>query len=221
MLHRRPDNLLITGEQHQVVDVVALEEFDHGIPLFGGDGKAPQGFDVGYATDFLVEEDRNLQPGVGFGKIQPSLALLGLEDGVDDVEPAFPHPGEGIVPIHGHDLDPDAGLAFPQPPLVDEQALDPAIAAEKDIGGIVVVHHHPDRLGRIRPFAVSYLRTGGIRTQQQETHKQRKAQSSYHLHPLSRRHRLTPHPPDTRQMHRIRSLSRLPPSFFHPLSSFH
>jgi hypothetical protein len=51
----------------------------------------------------------------------------------------------------------DAGLLFPQLPLIDENALQSAVAVQKYIGGVVVVQNNRDG-----PGSGCGRRTGGI-----------------------------------------------------------
>ena len=147
MISGGPDDGLVTVEEHQAVDAALLEDVYGGIARFGSHDKSFQRGCVRDARDLLVEEDRYFDLCVGAGKVEPAGAFLRLEDGVDDVELARLHAGDGVAPIEGADLGLYAGLLLPQAPLVDQNPLLPAVAVFEAEGGVVVIHHHPDGAG--------------------------------------------------------------------------
>ena len=172
----RLDDRLVALEQQQVVHPAAAQVADDRVTLLGGHGKAVQRVDVGDAADLAGEEGRDLDAGVGPAEFEPLVPLLGAEGGVEDVVAAGPHGREGVLPVQGGDLDPDAGAFLPQAPLVRQDALGDAAAVKEHVGRVGIVHDHPQRA--VRGQGRTARRGTGYQQQQQQAQPEHAASSA-------------------------------------------
>ncbi len=134
--------ILVVGE---IGHAVGLEGANQGIARLDGDPEALEVRKGGQAADGLVEKNAGIDLGVGWAEIIKSLPLGRLEDRVDHVGVASLHAALRLVPAEADERDLPAGPALPLPPLVDHDALEPALGVAEGVGRIIVVRNHSQR----------------------------------------------------------------------------
>jgi len=141
------DQVLVTRILLQIGDAGLGEDVDAGIAIHDADEKALKRRRVGDAADRLAGVDVDGKIGIGLGEVIDLEPRLGLEDRIDDVGIARLYGLLGHGPCHRLEVDLDAGLLFPQVPVVDEVSHRvPVLVAEK-VGRVVVVGDHADGAG--------------------------------------------------------------------------
>ena len=166
-----PDNRLIPIEEHQVSHPVTTQDFSRSISFLDGYRKAFEGVGIGYSTDLFAKEYWYFDLGIGLRKIKPSRTFHGGEDCINNVKISVLHGLQGFSPVHCLDINPNARLLLPEPPLIDQNSLDFSLSIQKGKGGIIVIHYHTEGTGRqaLSPGGGQCLKKAGQQKDEDET----------------------------------------------------